>query len=360
MKVLQIIDSLGTGGAEKLIVETVPQMVEHGLIVDVLLLNGKRTSFYENLEKSKTCNIYSLGKSFYNPLYIFKIISYLKNYDIVHVHLFPAQYFAIFAKILSWSNVKLVFTEHSTDNKRINNSKLKRIEQWIYSHYHKIVCITDEVKNSLKTKLDLPDDKLIIVNNGINLREIEKSKTIDRNKYGFTATDKILIMVAAFRAEKDQDTVIKAMAKLPSYYKLILVGDGIRRDELQNLVNSLGVEKTVHFLGFQSDVLSLIKMSDVAILSSHWEGFGLAALECMACGIPTIASNVPGLADIVRGGGILFEKTNVAGLQKQILSLENDLTYRSTKEKGVLKAKQYDISIMIDKLIDLYYSICKK
>ncbi|MGL6128110.1 glycosyltransferase, partial [Chryseobacterium artocarpi] len=209
MKILQIIDSLGTGGAEKLILETVPLMSDAGHEVDVLLLNGEKTPFYEQLESTNSCSIFSLGKSFYNPFYIFKIIPFLFKYDVVHVHLFPAQYFAVLAKILSFSKVKLVFTEHNTENTRLNNSKFRWIEKFIYKYYQKIICITPEVKKVLKAKLDIDDNKLIVIQNGINTSNIKISTAADRKKIGFSDHDKLLIMVAGFRAQKDQDTLIK-------------------------------------------------------------------------------------------------------------------------------------------------------
>ena len=82
MRILQIIDGLGTGGAEKLLVDTVPLLVDKGFVVDVLLLNGERTPFYFELEKTHSCTIFSLGKSYYNPLYIFKMASFFKKYDL--------------------------------------------------------------------------------------------------------------------------------------------------------------------------------------------------------------------------------------------------------------------------------------
>lgn len=354
MKILQIIDSLGTGGAEKLILETVPLMSDAGHEIDVLLLNGEKTPFYEQLESTKSCSIFSLGKSFYNPFYIFKIIPFLYKYDVVHIHLFPAQYFAVLAKILSFSKVKLIFTEHNTENTRLNNSKFKWIEKFIYKFYQKIICITPEVKKVLRTKLDIDDNKLIVVQNGINTNNIKKSYAADRKKIGFSDHDKLLIMVAGFRAQKDQDTLIKTVKQLPQEYKLLLVGDGERRDILENLINELNIKDRVTLLGVRSDVYSLLKMSDVAVLSSNWEGFGLAAAEAMACGIPVLASNVDGLAQVVENGGILFEKGNIEDLKSKILKLNDTLYYKEIVKSGIEKSQQYEIHTMVEKLLDLY------
>ncbi len=357
MKVLHIINGLGIGGAEKLITDILPLFREKNIETDLLLLNGIDTPFLRELKRSFSGNIYFLGNSYYNPLYIYKIISYLKNYDIVHVHLFPSQYFVAFAKFLSGSKIKLVFTEHNTVNRRISNAKFRRLERFVYSYYSKIICITDEVKLALIDNLSLPTQKLITINNGINLDLIHDSIKENREKYGYADSDKLIIMVAAFRKQKDQDSVIRALISLPPCYKLILVGDGDRRGELTDLVDNLNLLDRVNFLGVRTDVYNLIKMCDIAVLSSHWEGFGLAAAEAMACGVPVIASDVPGLSQVVSQGGLLFEKGNIADLLDKIMLLENYDIYHSIKDSGVKKSKSYSIEVMVDQIVDLYQKL---
>ncbi len=180
----------------------------------------------------------------------------------------------------------------------------------------------------------IEDKKLIVVQNGININNIKVSSVADRKLLGFSRKDKLLIMVAGFRLQKDQDTVIKTLKELPDEYKLLLVGDGERRVILENLINELNLKDRVILLGVRSDVYSLLKMCDIAILSSHWEGFGLAAAEAMACGIPALASNVDGLAQVVENGGVLFEKGNVEDLKSKILKLNDSLYYDEVGKKG--------------------------
>ncbi|SHN01736.1 Glycosyltransferase involved in cell wall bisynthesis [Chryseobacterium carnipullorum] len=358
MKILHIINSLEGGGAEKLIVDIVPFLVQNANDVDVLLLNGKKTSFYEELERQKLCRIFSLGNSYYNPLYIFKIIFYLSKYDIVHVHLFPSMYFVALAKMLSFNNTKFVFTEHSTSNKRLNKNILRPIERFIYSYYQKVICITPEVKEQLESKLNLDSVKLIIIENGVNIEKIKIANEVKRIEFGYAESDKLLIMVAAFREGKDQDTVIKTLKVLPDDYKLILVGDGNRRAKLEDLVEKLDLKSRVNFLGFRSDIYPLYKMSDIAILSSYWEGFGLAAVEAMASGTPMIASDVSGLNNVVRGGGILFKTENVEDLKKNILDLIlSPELYNRISNAGIEKSKSYSLDKTIQKLLNLYDQI---
>lgn len=354
MRILQIIDSLHVGGAEKLIVDSVPLMVKKGNKVDVLLLNSDKTPFYKELENTNTCTISSLGNSFYNPLYIFKIIKFLKNYDVIHVHLFPAQYYAVLAKVLSFSKVKLIFTEHNTSNRRLEMKLLKFIEKFIYARYGKIVCISNEVKDVLKEKLSITEEKLILIQNGINIENINKSIGFKKSQFGFNNKDIVIAMVAGFRVQKDHETLLKAINKLPNHYKLILIGDGERKQIVQNLVRDLRLEDRVQLLGIRSDVYSLYKMVDIAVLSSHWEGFGISAAEAMACGLPTIGSNVEGLSQVIGDQDLLFQKGNVEDLVSKIEALEFTEYYNIKAQKAKEKAQNFSINNMVDNLLILY------
>lgn len=361
MKILHIINGLGGGGAEKLMVDITPLLAKKGNNVDVLLLNGDKTPFYQELDEQKVGRLYSLGNSFYNPFYIFKIIPYLSQYEIVHVHLFPSMYFVAIAKLMSFKKVQLIFTEHNTVNRRLDKKIFKPLEKFIYSFYKKIICITPEVKEQLRSKLNLNPEKLIVIDNGVNIEKVLSAPKSERKDLGYTNNDKLLIMVAAFREQKDQDTVIKALKELPDNYKLLLVGEGVRRSKLEDLVSELNLKERVNFLGFRSDVYSLYKMCDVAILSSHWEGFGLVSVEAMASGTPMVASNVSGLNNVVKDGGLLFETGNTEELKNIILELiNNQELHNKVSKAGIEKSKNYSIDKTIEKMQLLYNQVNNK
>lgn len=357
MKILQIIDSLAIGGAEKLVRETVPLLVQQGYKVDVVLLDGVKSHLYEELYNLKCSKIYSLGSNIYSPLNILKMIPIIIKYDIVHVHLFPAQYFVVLAKLFSFSAVKLIFTEHNTTNRRLENKAFKLIEKVIYKFYKKIICITTEVREVLVEKLEIPKSKLQVIENGINLNLINKAVPHSRSDFGYNNDEILIVMTAAFRDQKDHKTLLRALKLLPSNYHLIFIGNGTNRSNIETYIKELHISSRVKLLGNRSDVYSIIKMCDIAVLSSHWEGFGLVAAESMACKIPTIGSNVQGLNNVIGDGGLLFEKGNEIDLIEKIKSLQNNEYYKQVAMKGVLKAQNYDLNVMVRKLINLYKCI---
>jgi glycosyltransferase involved in cell wall biosynthesis len=355
MKLLLVINSLGTGGAEKLLVETIPKYKEKNIEVEILLLNGEEHLFYKELQDGHSCPIHSLSKgTVYNPMLLFKIIPFIKKFDIVHVHLFPAFYWVAIAKLFTRSQTKLIFTEHNTTNRR-RTLLFKPIERYIYGKYIKIITISKEVQSSLVAHLKFPSDRFVRIENGVNLAKIEAAEKISTPFFDNPKTDKILIQVSRFYDQKDQKTLVKALKYLPSSIKLLLVGDGKNKQDVQLITKKLSLNSRVKFLGERSDVPSLLKTADIIVLSSKFEGLSLSSIEGMAAGKPFIGSNVPGLTDIVKGAGILFPLGDEKVLAKEILALlENKEQYSVVAKKCKMRAAQYDIHLMLEKHITLY------
>ncbi|MGY5846903.1 glycosyltransferase [Salegentibacter sp. HM20] len=358
MKVLQVINSLGTGGAEKLIIDSLPVYMEKGLEIELLLLNSRATPFLKQLISSSNCKIHSIGEgSVYNPKNILKIIPFLKKFDVVHVHLFPSLYWVAIAKILSRSRAKFIFTEHNTSNKRRNLWIFKFFDRIIYSVYDKIVTIAEEVDNNLRRHLKGNTSKFELIENGIDLKSYKNAIPLSKTEF-FENDDIILIQVSSFRIQKDQPTLIRALKLLPEQFKLLLVGEGHLKAENKNLVEYLDLSSRVKFCGIREDVPSLLKTADFVILSSHHEGLSLSSIEGMASGKPFLASDVPGLTEVVKGAGVLFPEGDEKSLAKEILKLINTPEYyKKIAANGLKRSQKYDLKVMVDRYIVLYHRI---
>lgn len=360
MKILQVINWMDTAGAEKLLLETIPIYNKKGIRMDLLLLNGKESPFLKELENQNICNVFSLGNgSLYNPILIFKIIPFLKKYKIVHVHLFPSLYWVAFSKIIGFSNVNLIYTEHATTNKRMENFFFRLFDKYIYNKYEKIVCISNEVEKAIKNHLDFPLSKFVSINNGVNISKIinETSYLKSDLELKIKEDDTLLIQVSRFQPQKDQNTLIKSLLYLPKNVHLLLIGDGILKCESERLVEDLGLSGRVHFLGIRLDVPKLLKTADIVVLSTHYEGLSLASIEGLASGKPFVASDVPGLSEIVIGAGVLFQSQNERALAVEINRLIDDKDYRnSVINQCMNRAKEYDIELMVEKHLNLYHS----
>ena len=360
MKVLHIINSLGTGGAEKLISQSLPLMEKQGVEVALLLLDGTPHPFLADLRARFDGPIYEKGKkSPYNVMHIFRIIPLLSRFDVVHVHLFPSMYWAAIAKWLSFSGTKLIFTEHNTHNRRREKVIFKILDKIVYSAYSAITTITEDALHSLKKHLG-SGRKLSVIENGVDLEAIDTAVATPRNQIdrSLRESDFLVVMVAGFRAQKDHKTAIEAMSHLPAHVKLLLLGTGVTLDKNRALAKTLGLEDRVLFLGVRSNVPSILKAANVAILSSHWEGFGLAAVESMAAGIPFVASDVPGLSQVAGGAGLLFQKGDAAQLAGLIQDLISDPElYSATALACRKRSREFDIRSHVQSFITLYKQI---
>ena len=356
LKILHIINNLAAGGAEKLILETLPLYRKEGVEVHLLLLNNRNPAFYDELLNTACCPVYVLGsRSVYNPLLIFRIIPYLRRFPLVHVHLFPALYWTALAKMISFPKAKLCFTEHSTTNRRRSRPYFKMLDRMIYRQYARIVTISPDVDDALRLYLGAGNDRIRLIPNGISLEKINSAEPYPATEFFPDHDARIIIQVSRFYVPKDQFTLIRAMSLLPAQVKLMLVGDGDLLPSCRELATELGLEQRVHFTGIRMDVPRLLKTADIVVLSSKYEGLSLACLEGMASGRPFVASDVPGITGTVSGAGILFpagDAQALAGVIRDLLTDEK--LYSDTVAACRKRAAQYDISVMAGKYIGLW------
>lgn len=356
MRVLHVITSLKTGGAEKLMVDLLPQLRSRDNDVELLIFDGTKTSFYEQLSVTGIkIHHFHVGGSVYSPLNIIRLCKFTRKFDIIHTHNTACQFFVPLAKTLYLGGAKIVTTEHSTSNRRRGNKLFYLLDRWMYSSYSKVICIAESTKDNLDRYIPNVSAKTEVIHNGVDLVKYQVLRVALWGEKPF-----IISMVASFSEAKDQDTLIRAMALLPAEFMLQLVGDGVRRSILEKLIKELNLSSRVRMLGLRSDIPHILASSHVVVLSSHWEGLSLSSIEGMSSGAPFVASNVQGLREIVGGNGVLFPEGDAEALAREIKKLsENREYYQSVVQKCKVKANQFDISPMADKYNRLYKQIQK-
>lgn len=365
MKVLYIINNLGSGGAENLINNIIPRIrisSNFDIEINVLLLTQNRDIYTKNLVENGVEVIVSKFDIIYDPRNIFEISKIIKNgnYDIVHVHTFPAQLWSIIAKFISNSNIKFITTEHSTSNRRRNIPLFKLIDKLMYSGYDTIISVSEYTQINLIEWIKPSkhhEEKFSIIANGIDVDRFENAKEIDRKSLVLSNDKelKLVCMVGRFSNEKDQKTLIRSMQYLPISVNLLLIGDGNLIDECKAYTDKLKLSNRVHFLGFRSDVDSILKSIDIVVLSSVWEGFGLAALEGMAANKPVIVSNVNGLKQILNNEELTFEPGDEIKLSQLIERIiENEEFRYAAIAHSKLRKMDFDINITVKNHIELY------
>ena len=358
MKILHVITSLRTGGAEKLMVDLLPRMKAEGLEIDLCVFDGVRTPFYEEMEK-RGVKVIALGSKVYSIANVLKLARLMKDYDVVHSHNTACQFGVAWGSM--FSKAKIVTTEHNTTNRR-RSRMWKMLDRWMYGRYDKIVCISELTMSNLLSHIgEGYRDKCALVYNGIDLSVYghdggDKDYACEEGE----ERDKKVVMVSAFRAQKDQKTLIRAMKLLPDDYALRLVGGGDDTliNECKELAADLHLQDRVIFMGVRTDIPEILQDADVVVLSSHYEGLSLSSVEGMASGRPFVASDVEGLRDIVGGYGVLFPHGDSRALASAIKRLCEDGTYRhEVVGRCMERAKMFDIKEMADKYMKIYYAI---
>jgi N-acetyl-alpha-D-glucosaminyl L-malate synthase BshA len=168
-----------------------------------------------------------------------------------------------------------------------------------------------------------------------------------------------LIHTSNFRKVKRTQDVVRIFAKviekIPS--KLLMVGDGEERAECEQLCRDLGVSDNVRFLGKQDAIEEILSVSDLFLMPSQSESFGLAALEAMACKVAVVTSNAGGLPELNIEGvtGYLRDIGDVDGMaEKAIYILEDETRLKTFKENALARAKEFDLSLILP-MYESYY-----
>ena len=356
LKILFVITSLRTGGAERLVVELAVRLKNRGHKVDIFLMDGTDTFLKKELLKEEI-TVTAGGRGYlqmWNPFHILKLkkIIKAKGYDIIHTHNTAVQY--IGALSVSDTKIKLVTTEHNTFNKRRKWPGFKNIDKKIYSRYDKVICVSREVKTLLLNYLkENGEDKFPVIYNGIDLSKFHHKDNCSENRDRF-----IITMIAAFRKQKDHETIIMAMMYLPENYELWLAGEGETKEMYERLVETLDLKDRIKFLGNVENMPVLLSQSDVMVLSSHYEGMPLSLIEAMAAAKPCIASDVDGNREIIKGYGLLFNHKDPVDVASKIkLVCETGELYKRLSDLSLKRSKDFDINKTVDQYEKSYQSL---
>lgn len=364
MKILHVINHLEMGGAQSLLAELVPiqQEMGHETLVLELLEAKDRTLSNKLIERGVKVESLSGVRSVRDPFNVIRLLPYLKKYDIVHVHLFPANYWVAIAKMLSRCKTPIITTEHSTTNKRRGIPIFKYIDNFIYQRYDEVVACADKALETFRQRY--PKVRCTSIPNGVDItRYIAAEPYSKGDVFGVGNDSFVTTMVARFDYPKRQDTLVEAIAELPENFHGVFVGGSPEHPGLQKIValaRTHGVEDRIHFLYTRADVPRILKSSDVVLMASEYEGLSLSSIEGMACGRPFVATDVNGLREVVGGAGELFECGNSHELAELLKRLDSDrVYYDKVTLRCLARAAEYDIRAVALKYQDEYNKFIK-
>ncbi|WP_017381856.1 N-acetyl-alpha-D-glucosaminyl L-malate synthase BshA [Paenisporosarcina sp. TG-14] len=229
-----------------------------------------------------------------------------ENLDILHVHYaIPHAVCAVLARDMAGQRVGIVTTLHGTDISVLGyDSSLSGAIRYGIEKSDVVTAVSDSLKNQTNDLIQ-PDQTIETIYNFVDEREYFPNKSSNlKSCFNIQEDEKVVIHVSNFRKVKHVGDVISSFAyirkEMPA--KLLLVGDGPEMSNIIKQVSSLGLEKDVVFLGKQENVSELYAISDLKLLLSEKEAFGLVLLEAMACGVPCIGSNIGGIPEVINHG----------------------------------------------------------
>ncbi len=288
--------------------------------------------------------------------------------DLLHVHYaIPHAACAYLAKQMVGGNVKVVTTLHGTDITVLGydpsltdlirfgieqSDAVTAVSQSLVNQTYQLI----EPKKDIKTVYNFVDEKIYYKHEADSLRK----------QYGIADDEKVMIHVSNFRKVKRVEDVIMAFHLIQEKIKskLILVGDGPELTTVCNMINELGLTDKVLLLGKQENVAELFSISDLKLLLSEKESFGLVLIEAMACGVPTIGTNVGGIPEVINDGmnGYICELGDVQTIASKAIDLLSNPVLHSEMAKQALLTVQgkFNSEKIVNEYEDIYYSIISK
>ena len=370
IKILHLVQSLGVGGAEILLLNYIKAFgtTRYKHFVYCFELSGPLKSEIEKLGIHVRIGPYrdSIKKPVKFILSIVILIcdlcKFIKNrrINIIQSHLGHAnQLGTIVGKILG---IPAFPTVHNTmafeDERRKRDLRIyviRVVDEIVYRIADKVIAVSDEIKEIIMKTFRLDDSKILVLKNGI----IWDKDTIKPAKlepeFHLKPDTTILISVGSLTYQKAYDVLIRAIANLTKEgydnILVLIVGEGEERLGLESLIQEMKLERWIKLLGLKKNVISLLKASDIFVMPSRYEGLSIAMIEAMACGLPIVASDAPGLNIYIKNNksGLLFPVGDYKALSqciKQVLT-----------NKTLQKNFSYEVKNYFKKEFDLHHNI---
>lgn len=301
----------------------------------------------------------------YDPLLVPRLRRLVQqnSYDIVHVHLFPELLIAGIA--CRGLQVKLIYTEHVATNRRRTLGLAGRLlDTLAYRPYRRIIAINRSTEANLVNWVPEVMEKTVLIPNAVRVDSPYMSEgpqersMLQQLGIDYDSNIPILLFAGRLTRQKGVDTLLLALSELSvKNYICLIAGDGLEYSRLQGLSHALGLQGHVRFLGYRSDVPDLLSEADILVLPSRWEGLPLIVLEAMAANCPVVASNVDGIAEVLRHehSALLVPPDNPAAMAAAIERLLLDASLRQRLAAQARRdVEAYSAENIAKRLIALY------
>ena len=289
--------------------------------------------------------------------------------DVLHVHYaIPHASAAFMAKQILMTYgiyIPVVTTLHGTDITLVGRDRtFKPVVTFSINKSDGVTAVSEHLRNDTYQFFEIEND-IKVIPNFIDLKRFNLKPKDHFKKAIAPFGEKIVVHTSNFRKVKRTEDVIKIFARLVESIpaKLLMVGDGPERSYCEQLSRDLDVNDNVRFLGKQDAIEEILSVSDLFLMPSESESFGLAALEAMACKVPVITSNAGGLPELNIDGvtGFLKDVGDIEGMaEKAIYVLEDEERLNTFKENALARAKEFDLANILPLYENYYVEVIEK
>lgn len=367
MKVLHILYELKFSGAEIMYVDAAPFFQDKGCELSVMATSknkGEYASHFKHIGYEVIHSPYPVGKNLLKRFkYYWDFIQLLKksNFEVVHIHVH--SYMWAFAFCTWVARKRSVYTFHSVFTSNYYSYLYHIIQRW--SAKHILNCRFQTISDSVyENELKYYRNKTKKIYNwyGSNRfypAEIEEKKQV-RNELNISQDALVIISIGGCSHIKRHTDVIKALAKICTQYPSALylhLGKGETEEEEIKLAQKLCVRENIRFMNNQTDVRKFLVASDIYVMPSKYEGISITTIEAMACGIPTVLYDVPGLRDFNKNGEnslLVSEDSNLLAEKVIYLFSNSDISHQISGRAKELVNKTYSLNKNASEVFQLY------
>ncbi|APH68978.1 N-acetyl-alpha-D-glucosaminyl L-malate synthase BshA [Bacillus spizizenii] len=290
-----------------------------------------------------------------------------ENLDIIHAHYaLPHAVCAYLAKQMLKRNIGIVTTLHGTDITVLGyDPSLKDLIRFAIEASDRVTAVSSALAAETYDLIK-PEKKIETIYNFIDERVyLKKNTAAIKEKHGILPDEKVVIHVSNFRKVKRVQDVIRVFRNIAgkTKAKLLLVGDGPEKSTACELVRKYGLENQVLMLGNQDRVEELYSISDIKLLLSEKESFGLVLLEAMACGVPCIGTNIGGIPEVIKNNvsGFLVDVGDVAAATDRAMSILEDeqLSKRFTEAAMEMLKNEFSSQKIVSQYEQIYADLAE-
>ncbi|HLF54658.1 MAG TPA: glycosyltransferase [Candidatus Nanoarchaeia archaeon] len=363
VKVLQFITGLNPGGAEMMMYKTIEQLNHKKYEIVICSLVGG--SLEKEISKKYKVIVLNAQSVFSLPAAILKLRKIIKKekIDIIHSYLYHAN---IVSRIAAMgTKAKVISSIRIKEIKKKSHNIIDALTSGLVDKY---TVVARNVREFIIKKEGISPERIITIPNGLDFKkyEVKVDKKKKLKELGLKKDSKILISVANLRKTKDYPTLFKAVKLVLNHYpvELLVVGKGEAEEEYKKIAEQLGIMKHVHFLGFRKDEvkIELVKISDICILSTFYEGQSNSLLEYMAMEKPIVATAIEENIEVIDDGkeGLLTKPKSPELMEKAIIKLLEDKMLREKLARNAYNRvkKYHDIKRVAKQTEKLYEELC--